>query len=214
MPSEFKEGTEYVGRLSKVELWPTVSNDPGRFEVIRITFEIYSLISKPKQLRCEWRYASFEVIVGSAIKSPTMSHKSLALAVKVQNPSLADDWFRLDPQRGDHTANRKPVPWVELTFESVQPGEAVDDYRQMFDKILPFDTGDHKIIRDSPGRDPGDLVSIRVAAEQLGPPWNEQRLRRKINRLQEQGTLPSKLIFFTERRQKRVYFRYLKAFLR
>jgi len=86
--------------------------------------------------------------------------------------------------------------------------------QRMFDKILPFDTGDHKIIRDSPGRDPGDLVSIRVAAEQLGPPWNEQRLRRKINRLQEQGTLPSKLIFFTERRQKRVYFRYLKAFLR
>ena len=214
MPSEFKEGTPHYGRLFKVQPWPTVSNAPGRFEVIRITFEIYSLISKPKQLRCEWRYASFEVIVGSAIKSPTMSHKSLALAVKVQNPSLADDWFRLIPQRGDRTVNRNPDPWVQLTFKPVQPGEAVDDYRQMFDKILPFDTGGYEIIRDSPGRDPGDLLTLSEAAEQLGPPWNYQRLRRRIKRLEEQGALPSKLISLTPRGQMRVYFRYLKAFLR
>jgi hypothetical protein len=117
MPSEVREGTEYVGHLSKVELWPTVNNDPGRVEVIRITFEIYSLLPDRQELWRNWQSASFDVIVGSAIKPLTMAHKSLAWAVKVQNLVLADDWFRLDPQQGDGTANRKPGRWVQLTFK-------------------------------------------------------------------------------------------------
>jgi hypothetical protein len=207
MPSEFREGTEYVGYLSKVELWPTVNNDPGRVQVIRITFEIYSLLPDRQELWRNWQSASFDVIVGSAIKPLTMAHKNLAWAVKVKNPVLADDWFRLDPQRGgrDH--------WVQLTFKSVQPGEA-PDYRQMFERIVPFDTGDYKIFHNAAGRGMEDLVSIRVAAEQLGGNWNEQKLRRKIKRWEEQGLLPSKLIEETPRGQTRVYFRYLKTLLK
>jgi hypothetical protein len=213
MPSEFKEGIEYVGHLSKVELWPTVNNDPGRVQVIRITFEIYSLLPDRQELWRNWQTASFDVIVGSAIKPLTMAHKSLALAVGVENPVLADDWFRLDPQQGDGTANRKPGRWVQLTFKPVQPGEA-PDYRQMFERIVPFDTGDYKIVHNAAGRGMDDLVSIGIAAERLGPPWNYQKLSRKIKRWKEQGLLPSKLIEETPRGQTRVYFRYLKTLLK
>jgi hypothetical protein len=213
MLTEFKEGTEYVGYLSKVELWPTVNNDPGRVQVIRITFEIYSLLPDRQELWRNWQSSSFDVIVGSAIKPLTMAHKNLAWAVKVKNPVLADDWFELDPQREDRTANRNPGHWVQLTFKPVQPGEA-PDYRQMFERIVPFDTGDYKIFHNAAGRGMDDLVSIRVAAEQLGGKWNEQKLRRKIKRWKEQGLLPSKLIEETSGGQMRVYLRYLKTLLK
>jgi hypothetical protein len=208
MLTEFKEGIYYFGRLSKVQRWPTVSSAPGRWEVILITFAIYSLLPERLELRDNDRqHASFDVIVGSAIKSLTISHKSLAVAVGVRDCIVADDWLRLDPQRGDRDH------WVQLTFKPVQPNEAAD-YRQMFKQIVPFDPGCYKIVTNSQVRDVRDLVSIRVAAEQLGPPWNYQRLRRRINRWKEQGVLPSKLIEETSGGQTRVYFRYLKTYLK
>ena len=239
MSYDFPTDIILAGKSQQICEWPCLSNSPEELQVLRVVFDIYFFSApknKPPELHDRCQRASYEVVVGKALKLGANNHQALAKALNIRNSLCALDWLRLDPRTGHEqpsnmnygpaavqeqdTNNRQKSNqnrWVKIKFAEKDLRKDPGDFRQLFTDIGHFeDWNQYEIDNSSYPITTNDYIPTNEAVLQLSAQgirnniknWNYQSLRRKLNSWEKAGVFKN-LTIKTDGGHKRVHFRLL-----